>query len=151
MLNEQRTSRAGAHNWNVARDPEPGVTEELRSLEPIFHRVEAGSGREAFEAIASPDFLEVGASGQVYDRDFVLDTLARRHSQPHDDRWQIHDFEARELSDDLWLVTYELDQDGRRSRRATIWRRTESGWMAEYHQGTLLPPTPEPPIPDRGV
>ena len=86
--------------------------------------------------MTSTDFSEVGASGRTYDREFVLNTLAERRSGPHDDPWRVHDFEARELSDRLWLVTYELDQDGRRSRRSTIWRQTEDGWVAEYHQGT---------------
>jgi hypothetical protein len=93
----------------------------------------------------SPGFREVGASGRVYEREFVLDTLVKRHSEPREDPWEVRDFGARELEAGLWLVTYELDQDGRRSRRTTIWRRTGSGWLAEYHQGTLLSPTPDRP------
>lgn len=114
------------------------VTEQLLALEPVFHQEELGAGREVFENMTAPGFWEVGASGRVYTRDFVIETLVDRYSRPHEDVWVIHDFQARQLSDVLWLVTYELDQEGRRSRRATIWRRTPSRWVVEYHQGTLL-------------
>ncbi|GAB1817744.1 nuclear transport factor 2 family protein [Herbidospora sp. RD11066] len=110
---------------------------ELRALEPIFHRVPAGAGRAVFEALTADDFFEVGASGRLYPREYVLDTLAERHSRPHDDPWEIADFAARRLDGDTWLVTYLLDQAGRLSRRSTIWTRTDAGWIARYHQGTL--------------
>ena len=71
------------------------------------------------------------------DREFVIQTLVDRYASAHDDPWAIEDFAVRRLGDDLFLA-YELDRDGRRSRRATIWRRTAAGWIAEYHQGTLL-------------
>jgi hypothetical protein len=44
----------------------------LRSREPIFHRPEHGTTRADFEAMTADDFWEVGASGGVYDRAFVL-------------------------------------------------------------------------------
>lgn len=113
------------------------VVSQLRALEPIFHHEGLGSGREVFEAIMSPDYWEVGASGRVYGREFVIETLIQRYSAPHDDPWLISDFEVRGIADDLYLVTYELDQAGRRSRRSTIWRRSIDGWFAVYHQGTL--------------
>lgn len=115
------------------------IVEELRALEPIFHRVPAGSGREVFDGVAGPDFWEVGASGTVYGRELLLEALSERFESPHDDEWRIDDFAARELAPELYLVTYELRQDrDRRSRRCTIWRRTAEGWRAEYHQGTLV-------------
>lgn len=114
------------------------VLEQLWALEPVFHHAEIGAGREVFEAMTSADYWEIGASGRVYSRDFVIDTLVERYATAHEDVWQISDFAVRQLSDDVWLVTYELDQGGRLTRRATIWRRSGSGWIAEYHQGTLV-------------
>lgn len=112
--------------------------QELQALEPIFHRSPRGSSRAVFEQMTAADYWEVGASGRVYDRTFVLDTVARRYEideeEPH---MVVHDFMARQLSERTWLVTYELHQDDRISRRATIWERRESGWCALYHQGTL--------------
>ena len=59
-----------------------GVLTELRGLEPIFHRSASGSGRATFEAMTTPDFWEVGASGTRHDRETVLDELERRHADP---------------------------------------------------------------------
>lgn len=116
---------------------DPEVLEQLQALEPVFHHAEVGAGREVFEAMTSADYWEVGASGRAYSRDFVIETLVHRYAQPHEDLWAINDFAIRRLAEDVWLATYELDQDGRLSRRATIWRKSDSGWIAEYHQGTL--------------
>lgn len=113
--------------------------DELRALEPLFHRVPAGTSRDRIGELMSPHFWEVGASGTVYQREEVLDALADRFASPHDDDWELSDFAAREVATGLWLVTYELRQDRDRvSRRSTLWRRQGDGWLAEYHQGTLV-------------
>lgn len=114
------------------------VLDELIAREPIFHRAEFGTRRADFEAMVEPDFWEVGASGRRYSRKDVLDTLEERHSQPHDDPWETRDFHCRELGPDTYLVTYTLDQAGRITRRATIWRRLGQDWRIVYHQGTIV-------------
>jgi hypothetical protein len=70
----------------------------------------------------------------------VLDTLAQRHGAPQDDHWVVTDFACRPIAPDVFLATYQLEQDGGRlSRRSTLWRLTPTGWKALYHQGTLIP------------
>ena len=116
-----------------------GVLEELRQREPIFHRPELGTSRADFESMMAPDFWDIGASGQRYERAYVLEILEERYARPHDDVWETSEFECRKLSDDVYLLTYLLIQDEeRRTRRATIWQRTESGWQILYHQGTTV-------------
>ncbi|GAB2516953.1 hypothetical protein CATRI_00140 [Corynebacterium atrinae] len=124
-------------NGKVETNDHAEVTEQLRALEPIFHRAEVGSGREVFESMTAAGYWEVGASGRVYAREYVIETLVERYAHPYKDLWTIDKFEVRSLADGLFLVTYELDQEGRRSRRSTIWRWSSRGWIAEYHQGTL--------------
>ena len=111
---------------------------ELAAREPIFHRAEFGTRREDFERMVAAAYWETGASGAVYSRDFVLDTLEQRHRETIIERLVVTDFRCQRLADNLYLVTYLLDQAGRRSRRATIWRRVEGSWQAVYHQGTLV-------------
>lgn len=117
-----------------------GVTQALRSREPIFHRPEHGDRREDFDALMAPGFFEVGASGRVYSREFVLDELDRRRaaSATAPEHLVVDDFACRQLAADLYLVTYHLDQDGRSSRRATLWRAAAGRWQIVYHQGTLI-------------
>ena len=47
------------------------VLAELMNREPPFHRTELGTSREAFETMTAPDFVEVGASGTVYDLESI--------------------------------------------------------------------------------
>jgi hypothetical protein len=113
---------------------------ELRSREPIFHRVEHGTSRAAFEAMTSDDYWEVGASGAVYDRRTVLDELERRYGDPRYDPldgMEVSDFACRPAGGGVWLVTYRLTQGPRLTRRLTVWRRTGDRWVALYHQGTI--------------
>lgn len=111
---------------------------QIADREPIFHHPEFGTSRSDFEAMASADFWEVGASGQTYSRTAVLDVLEARHAGPVSETWGVTDFACRRLAADLYLATYELDQNGRRSRRSTIWRLDGEDWKIEYHQGTLI-------------
>jgi hypothetical protein len=115
-----------------------GVADEVMAMEPLFHRSESGTTRADFDRLMDAAFHEVGASGRRYDRAFVLDELERRHREPVVERWQVSEFRCDEIAADTWLATYTLDQDGRLSRRATIWRRGPEGWKVLYHQGTLV-------------
>ncbi len=115
------------------------VLAELSRREPIFHRPEFGTSRGDLEALMVDDYWEVGASGRIYDRAFIINELERRFTAPHEDIWQTSDFRCRKLGPDVYLLTYNLLQQGhRRTRRSTIWQRAGTGWKIVYHQGTLV-------------
>ena len=114
------------------------VLAELRAREPVFHRPELGTSAEDLERQMAPDFWEVGATGRCYSRDFVQEALLRRYAEGGEDPWETFDFRCRGLGPDTYLLTYALRQDQRTSRRATVWRRAETGWQVLYHQGTLV-------------
>jgi hypothetical protein len=114
------------------------ILEELKRREPIFHRPEFGTTRQAFEAMTEPDYWEVGASGRRYSREYVLDVLEERFRQPVEDAWETSEFHCREIAADNYLLTYTLKQGERITRRATLWRRTAEGWKIVYHQGTVI-------------
>ncbi len=116
-----------------------GILEELISREPIFHRPEHGTRRVDFENMTVDDFWETGASGRRYERNQVLDALEERYAKPHPDVWETSGVHCRKLADDVFLLTYTLLQDNiRKTRRATIWQRTPAGWKIVYHQGTIV-------------
>jgi hypothetical protein len=115
------------------------VLAELEKREPIFHRPELGTSRSDFEDMTDPQFWEVGASGRRYSREYVIDTLAQRHATSPTDVWETSDFHCAELAPDTYLLTYTLVQERtRKTRRATIWRKTQGKWKIVYHQGTLV-------------
>jgi len=81
----------------------------------------------------------VGASGRRYSRTFILKTLGAAERVSADSAgWLCSDFGLRRLGPQCFLLTYTLDQNGRITRRATIWERAEEGWRILYHQGTIV-------------
>ena len=98
-----------------------------------------GTRRADFENMTAVNFWEVGASGRCYSREFIIDTLLERYSDPlYKDIWETKDFHCLEIAADNYLITYTLIQGARITRRATIWRRVEDTWKIVYHQGTLV-------------
>jgi hypothetical protein len=131
-------------------DPElKPVLDELRRREPIFHTLEFGSTTAEFERSTSPDYWEVGASGRRYSRDFILSKLITSVSYVDAAAagWQSSEFWLRRLGSDTFLLTYTLDQAGRRTRRSTIWQGSKAGWRILYHQGTIISAEEEDTIP----
>ena len=118
-----------------------GVERELADREPVFHRPVSGTTRAELEATTDPDFFEVGASGRVYGREFVLDVVARRHADgTAEDDLRGRDFHCRELAPDLYQLSYALTQGDRETRRTSLWRRVDGGWRIVHHQGTVVAP-----------
>jgi hypothetical protein len=118
------------------------ILQELRSREPVFHRPEFGTTRADFEAMTEESFWEVGASGRRYSREHVLHVLEDRHQVAShlalEDTWAATDFACRELGSNTYLLTYTLAQGQRKTRRATVWKRSAAGWKIVFHQGTIV-------------
>lgn len=114
------------------------IMEELKALEPLIYSANDGAPRAHFERLLAHDFWEVGASGKVYDRTFVLNTLEDRHENPINEAWNAFDFNLRRIENAHYLLTYSLQQPTRLSRRATLWHKSEGGWEMVYHQGTVV-------------
>jgi hypothetical protein len=116
-----------------------GILEDLKRREPIFHRPEFGTTRADFEDMMHAEFWEIGASGRLYSREYVLAELEKRHQQPHKDIWETSEFHCRLLGPDLYLLTYTLIQDKiRKTRRLTIWQCSQAGWKIVFHRGTVV-------------
>jgi hypothetical protein len=126
---------------NLASTVENMILEELSSREPIFHHPEKfGKTKEDIEKQICDEFWEVGASGNVYTKQNVIETLLERYNDPnYEDIWETKDFALTKIAPDNYLVTYVLIQDATRvTRRSTLWRRVNGDWKILYHQGTLF-------------
>lgn len=109
--------------------------ERLRRLEESLWRYETRFDRDYLESVLAAGFIEFGRSGRVYTRDQILDSPGG----PIDARLPLPDFEVRWLTPGVALVTYtsEMGTDPvRRSHRSSLWRKGNSGWRIEFHQGT---------------
>jgi hypothetical protein len=114
------------------------ILQELSAREPIFHRRELGTSRDHLLAMTDDDFWEIGASGQAYSREFVIETLLERYKTPETEAWSCRDFAVRRLGQDLYQLNYVLQQPGRLTRRTTLWQRAPTGWKIVFHQGTVI-------------
>ena len=108
----------------------------LRELEEALWRVETRCDRAWMDEVLAEDFLELGRSGRVYNREqilnFSLDQIAAVLPRP--------DFEARALSGDVALLTYNsavtIEGEVAHARRCSVWSRVADGWKLRFHQGT---------------
>ena len=115
------------------------VLSELSAREPIFHHPELCFSAADWDRQVAPDFWEVGASGRQYSRDAVLATIRARYEKgAPEDPWESSAFLCQEIAPSTYLLTYDLRQGPRLTRRATLWRRSAAGWQILYHQGTVV-------------
>ena len=140
----------GGYLWDGFRDDAPAewkvlkehkILDELKSREPIFHHPEKfGKTKEDIANQMCDEFWEVGASGNVYTKQDVIETLLERYNNPnYQDIWETKDFAITKIAPDNYLLTYILIQDKTRvTRRSTLWRRINGDWKILYHQGTIV-------------
>ena len=84
----------------------------------------------------APDFIEVGASGRVWD---LPSTLDLRDSQAEDgEEIEVTDLTARIVADGLILARWDSAYRGRRARRTSLLAPRRGGWRQVHHQGTVL-------------
>lgn len=117
------------------------ILDELKLREPIFHHPEKfGKTKLDIENQMCDEFWEVGASGSIYTRQDVIETLLERYNDPnYQDIWETSDFLLTQIAPDNYLLTYNLIQNNsRHTRRSTIWRRVNGSWEILYHQGTVI-------------
>ncbi len=127
--------------WMIWERPMSQILEELKMREPIFHHPDKfGKSKQDIEAQMCDEFFEVGASGNVYTRKIVIETLLERYNDPdYQDLWETKDFKLLEIAPDNYLLTYTLIQNNTRmTKRSTIWRRVKGIWKIIYHQGTVV-------------
>ena len=88
---------------------------------------------ERIESLVSGDFFEFGSSGRIY-------RYHRGDTFPPVTGYTITDFSVTELSPGCVLAAYQIRLDTgqgvKTSLRSTLWRHTEDGWKAVFHQGT---------------
>jgi ADP-ribose pyrophosphatase YjhB (NUDIX family)/RimJ/RimL family protein N-acetyltransferase len=117
------------------------ILEELKSREPIFHHPEKfGKTKQDISKQMCDEFWEVGASGNVYTKQDVIEILLERYNNPYTfDIWEAKDFELTKIAQDNYLLTYILTQNKTRiTRRSTFWRKEVGSWKILYHQGTVI-------------
>ena len=88
------------------------------------------------QTLIAPDFVEVGDTGQVYDRDEIFAVLQAEIPTGI----YAKDFKATPLSPDTVLITYKTSRTKSFSNgaiRSSIWTNKNGHWQTIYHQATV--------------
>jgi hypothetical protein len=110
---------------------------EVLQLERELQTAECRRDRARVSALLAEDFVEVGASGRVWDRLSALDLLGAESGA--DALIEVCDLTGRVMGDGFVMTRWDSDRGGRRTRRTSLWRRGPVGWQLVHHQGTPLP------------
>lgn len=118
--------------------------EILIQQEKALHQPEIRQNNNEIERLLSPDFYEVGKSGNSYDYLEILSMMEAE--EPCSGYVHSQDYEAIPLETSAVLLLYKsawIDEHGGASeytKRSSIWVLNEIGWQMRYHQGTPCEP-----------
>jgi hypothetical protein len=112
----------------------------FRGLEESLLDVEVRRSPARLSALIADDFLEFGASGQVYVKQDVLDASG----QLPDVSTPLSEFELLTATTELAVVTYRSTiraDDGatHEALRSSVWVLRDGRWQIRFHQGTPVP------------
>jgi hypothetical protein len=115
-------------------DFEAAIARTLRGLEERLLTPEVRATRAELERLLHEQFVEIGASGRMWDRAAIVEALAAEGAQPAS---VVEEFALRMVAPDVALVTYRARRGEALSWRSSIWRwQGEQGWRMLFHQGT---------------
>ena len=119
---------------------EDDLKAHLISLELRLQDSSTRKDPAAMGELLSEDFREFGASGRVWDRATILETLSAEPPYPI----KSENFECQQLSTHFALLTYVAANPARKTLRSSLWRLEGDGWRILFHQGTvILPESPK--------
>jgi hypothetical protein len=117
-----------------------GLAPHLIALELRLQDSSTRKDPAAIGELLSDDFREFGASGIVWDRATILETLSAEPPCPITSE----NFECQRLSSHLALLTYTATNPARKTLRSSLWRLEADRWRVLFHQGTvILPQSPK--------
>jgi ribonuclease HI len=113
------------------RVDDPIYEHEQEMLDP-----EVRSSRGRLEDLIHVDFSETGSSGEVYDRETMIDMMVGESPG----QVVMRDFHTSYLSADVALVNYRtVGTGGQEARRSSVWVFEDDRWQLRHHQGTRVP------------
>jgi hypothetical protein len=113
------------------------VTTLIKSLELELLQPGTRSSAERLNEILSDDFLEIGESGNRYDKQSILKLLPTLGNT----KYILSDFRVLKISSDALLASYsiekEIDASGTNSHslRISLWQKSNDQWQILFHQG----------------
>lgn len=114
--------------------PKPQVENLVIDLEKELHSPSIRKDYDKLDTLLSDSFIEIGSSGDVYDKSVIIDFLSKESGK----EITSSEYVFRELDSNTALVYYHSYINGRKSIRSSLWRKINNDWKIEFHQGTPL-------------
>jgi hypothetical protein len=118
----------------------------IKGLEEKLLLQKIRSSREELEKLVSPDFIEYGSSGKIYNYLGIIAYLLANSADTFN--YTFVNFKTIRLSDDTILALYILETEKNHkitiTNRSSLWRREgdsegeDSWWRIIFHQGTRV-------------
>ncbi|MFN3501510.1 DUF4440 domain-containing protein [Allorhizobium sp. NPDC080224] len=117
--------------------------EEIQSLEEALHQPGTRRCRQTLEILLADGFMEIGASGSVYDRTTIMELLEREPGTGGNNL-ETANYALKPISSDAVLLTYETKRSTANGSlqcvlRSSIWKYDGCKWQMLFHQGTVKP------------
>jgi hypothetical protein len=115
-----------------------GLLDEIGRLERQHLDPAVRSSPVRLNDLLADDFLEIGASGRVFDKAAIVSSLSQNPALES----SLTDLVVHQLAADLALATYRLrsrtsgSRGDRVSLRSSLWVRRSNRWQLRFHQGT---------------
>jgi hypothetical protein len=117
----------------------------IKGLEEKLLNPQVRGSRAELEKLLSPEFIEYGSSGKIYNYSGTLAYLVANSRRTV--TYSFVNFKTRRLSDDTILALYILETEKNRkitiTNRSSLWRWERDsaggdGWRIIFHQGTRV-------------
>ncbi len=116
---------------------EEELSKVLQPLEMQLMQAKVRKDRVEVSSLLHDEFVEFGASGNMWSREGILDLLEKEASY---EASEVRDFEAHMFAQDCALVTYQVSGKSGDTLRSSVWLRSAAGWKIRFHQGTKVLP-----------
>jgi len=113
----------------------------IQNLEELLLSSETRNNKEKLDLILAVDFTEFGASGTVFTKSSIIESLVDSNESWS---YKIDEFICKSIAKNVFLATYKLSifsKDNtllRNSLRSSIWRNKSQSWQIIFHQGTKV-------------
>jgi glyoxylase I family protein len=121
-----------------ARNPMPNddLKRAILELEERLLTQDVRTSRQALDGLLADDFVEIGASGNVYNKASIIEALLTEMPR----QLTVSEFKVREMSTDQAHAMYRATDGatGSASNRSSVWRYEQGVWRMAFHRGTPI-------------
>jgi hypothetical protein len=118
------------------------ATAFFRGLEEQLLRPDVRSSAEKVAHLLADEFVEIGSSGRVFDKQQIIEALRSEESEGQSPAQTAEEFTVRSIAENVALVTYRtvrwtsITGQEVQTLRSSIWKLIDGRWQMIFHQGT---------------